>query len=59
MLTTGGKQPGKLAIVVGLGALLIAMGSSGSAQGEQKTSGSRKAVTVHIDGFKKSESGAT
>jgi hypothetical protein len=59
MLTTGGKQPGRLAIVVGLGVLWVGAGSMCSAQGEQKTGGSRKAVTVHIDGFKKSESGAT
>ena len=59
MLTTGSKQPAKLAIVVGLGALLVGTGSTGSARGEQQTGASRKTVTVHIDGFKKSESGAT
>jgi hypothetical protein len=49
---------GKSCVLVGLALAVTAGGCASGADHERKTRGV-KTVTVHIDGFKKSESGAT
>lgn len=55
----GDKHMGTLAMVVGLGVLWMGSGIGRSASGEPKANDGQNMLTVHIDGFKKSASGAT
>jgi hypothetical protein len=45
-------------LTIGFGPVLLFAGCGGPAERAEKGDGNQKMVTVHIDGFKKSESGA-